>query len=62
MGPGAGAAVRVVAELVDVHAPAGGGIVASDVPGDGGGGGLGGLLEDDGASDFGVTAEDCDCV
>jgi len=35
--------------------------VAFDVVGDGGGGGFGGLLEGYGASDGGVTTEDCDC-
>ena len=58
---GAGAAVGVVAELVDVHAALGRGIVAGDVVGDGRWGGLGGLLKVDGSADLGVTAEDCDC-
>lgn len=58
---GAGAAVGVVAEGVDVHSALGVGVVAADVPGDGGVGGLGGLLEGYGALDVGVTAEDCDC-
>lgn len=57
---GGGAAVGVVAESVDVHAALGVGIVARDVPGDGGGGLLVLLLEDDGALDVGVTAEDAD--
>ena len=61
MGTGARAAIRVVAELVDVHAALGGGVVAFDVVGDGGRGGLGGLLEGYGAVDGGVTAEDCNC-
>ncbi len=59
---GAGAAIGVVAELVDVHAALGGGVVAGDVVGDGRGRGLGRLLEGDGSADLGVTAEDCDCV
>ena len=58
---GARAAVGVVAELVDVHAPVGGGVVAGDVVGDGRRGGFGRLLKGDGPADFGVTAEDCDC-
>lgn len=61
VGPGAGAAVGVVAELVDVHAALGGGVVAGDVVGDGRVGGLGGLLEGHGSTDFGVTADHCDC-
>ncbi len=62
MRSGAGAAIGVVAELVDVHAALGGGIVARDVVGDGGWGGLGRLLKGDGSADLGVTAEDCDCI
>ena len=54
--------ISVVAELVDVHAALGGGVVARDVVGDGRGGCLGRLLEGDGPADFGVPAEDCDCV
>ena len=57
----AGAAVGVVAELVDVHAAFGGGVGAGDVIGDGGGAGLGVLLEGDGAADFGIATEDGDC-
>lgn len=37
MGTGAGAAVGVVAELVDVHAALGIGVVAGEIVGDGGG-------------------------
>lgn len=55
-------AIGVVAELVDVHAALGGGVVAGDVVGDGCRGCLGRLLEGDGSADFGVAAEDCDCV
>ena len=62
MRTGAGAAVGVVTEGVDVHAALGVGIVAGDVPGDGRGRGLGVLGEGDGALDGGVTAENCDCV
>jgi hypothetical protein len=54
---GAGAAVGVVTESVDVHAAL---VVARDVPGDLGVGGLGGLLEGDGALDVGVTTDDSD--
>ena len=53
-----GAAVGVVAKGVDVHATLGVGVMAGDVPGDGGRGGLRLLLEDDGAGDLGVTADD----
>ena len=59
---GAGAAVGVVTEGVDVHATLGVGVVAGDVPGDLGLGGLGGLLEGDGALDVGVTTDDSDCT
>jgi len=58
---GAGAAVGVVAKLVDVHATLGVGVVPGDVPGDGGGRGLGGLLEGHLAGDLGVSSEDGDC-
>lgn len=52
-----GAAVSVVTELVDVEGALSVGIVALDVPGDGGGRRLTGLLEGDGAGDLGVTPE-----
>jgi hypothetical protein len=55
------AAISIVAELMDVHAALGVGVVAGDVPGDGGGGGFGALLEGDGAFDGRVSAEDGDC-
>jgi len=58
---GAGAAVGVVAEGVDVHATLGVGIVAGDVEGDLGLRALGGLLEGHGALDVGVSAEDGNC-
>jgi len=58
VGPGGGAAVGVVAEGVDVHATLGVGVVAGDIPGDGGGGRLRGLLEGDGAADLRVTTDD----
>lgn len=62
MWPGGGAAVGVVAELVDVQATFGVGVVAVDLVGDGGRGRVVGLLEGDGSADFGVAAEDCDWV
>ena len=58
---GAGAAVGVVTESVDVHATLSVGVIAGDVPGDLGLGGLGGLLEGDGALDVGVTTDNSDC-
>lgn len=61
MRAGGGAAVGVVTEGVDMEATLGVGVVASDVPGDGGGSGLGGLLEGDGSSDLGVTTDDGNC-
>ena len=57
---GRGAAVGVVAEGVDVHATLGVGIVPGDIPGDGSGRGFGLLLEDNGALDVRVTAENTD--
>lgn len=58
MGAGGSAAVGVVAEGVDVHTTLGIGVVAGDVPGDGGRVRLGGLLEGHGAGDLGITADD----
>lgn len=58
---GRGAAVGVVAKGVNVESALGVGVVAADVPGDGGRGRLGLLLEDDGAGDLGVTTEDGNC-
>ena len=55
------AAVGVVAELVDVHASLGIGVVAADVVGDGGGRGLGALLEDHRSRDLRVSSEHGDC-
>jgi hypothetical protein len=60
VGAGGGAAVGVVTELVDVEATLGVGVVASDVPGDGGGVTLRSLLEGDSAGDLGVSADDSD--
>lgn len=54
------AAVGVVAEGVDVHATLGIGVLAADVPGDGGGRGLRLLLEGDGSGDLGVSTDDSD--
>jgi hypothetical protein len=53
-----GASVGVVTELVDVEATLGIGVVALDVPGDGGGRVLVGLLEGDSAGDLRVTTDD----
>jgi hypothetical protein len=60
VGAGGGAAVGVVTELVDVDATLSIGVVTSDVPGDGGWGGLGFLLEGNGARDLRVTSNGCD--
>jgi hypothetical protein len=57
---GAGAAVGVVAESVDVHAALSVGVVASNVPCDLCGRGLVLLLEGDGTLDVGVSTEDGD--
>lgn len=56
-----GAAVGVVTELVNVESTLSVGVVAGDVPGDGGRGTLGSLLESDGAGDLSVTTEDSNC-
>lgn len=61
MGTGRGAAVGVVTKGVDVEATLGVGVVAGNVPGDGGGRGLALLLEGDGAGDLGVTTENSNC-
>lgn len=61
MRAGGGAAVGVVAELMDVETTLGIGVVARDVPADGGWARLGGLLEGDGAADVGVTTENSNC-
>lgn len=57
VGAGGGAAVSVVTELVDVETTLSVGVVAGDVPGDGGGDGLVGLLEGDGTGDLRVTTD-----
>lgn len=58
MRSGRSASVGVVTKGVNVEAALGVGVLAGDVPGDGGGRRLGVLLEDDGAADLGVTTED----
>lgn len=55
------AAVSVVTKGVDVEATLGIGVVASDVPGDGGGSRLGLLHKGDGTGDLGVTTDDGNC-
>lgn len=62
MGAGRSATVGVVTKGVDVHATLGVRVMAGDVPGDGGGRRLGGLLKDHGALDVGVTTEYRDCA
>lgn len=57
VGTGGGAAVGVVTELVDVEATLSVGVVAGNVPGDGGGDGLVGLLESDSTGDLRVTTD-----
>lgn len=54
------AAVGVVTEGVNVHATLGVGIVAGNIPCDGGSGGLGGLLEGNSTGDLRVTSDDSD--
>jgi hypothetical protein len=54
------AAVGVVTEGVDVHAALRVGVVARHIPGDGGLGALGCLLEGHGALDVGVSTENGD--
>lgn len=61
VGASGGAAVGVVAEGVDVHATLGVGVVTADVPCNGGGSGLGGLLEGDSSGNLGVTTDDSNC-
>lgn len=58
---GGGAAVGVVTKLVNVHASLSVGIIARNVPGNGGWGGLALLLESDGSGDLGVTTDGCNC-
>lgn len=60
MRAGRGAAVGVVTEGVDVEATLRVRVVAGEVPRDGGGLRLRGLLECDGAGDLGITTENSD--
>ena len=60
MGTGGGAPVGVVTELMDVHATLSIGVIASDIPCDGGWGGLRFLLEGNSAGDLRVTSNGCD--
>lgn len=62
MRAGRRAAVGVVTKGVDVEATLGVGVVASDVPGDGGGSRLRLLHKGDGAGDLGVTTDDSNCM
>lgn len=55
---GTRATIGVVTELVDVESSLSIGIMAGDIPADGGGGVLIGLLESHLASDLGVSSED----
>jgi hypothetical protein len=59
---GGSAAVGVVAEGMDVESALGVGVVAGDVPADGGGRGLGVLLKGNGTRDLGVSANDSNCI
>ena len=61
MGSGAGAAVGVVTELMDMNPTFSVGVVASDVVADAGFAGLGGLFKGHGAGDLGIATEDCNC-
>lgn len=61
MRAGRSAAVGVVTKGVDVEATLCVGIMAGDIPGDGGGLRLRGLLEGNDAGDLGVTTEDSNC-
>jgi hypothetical protein len=59
MGAGGGAAVGVIAELMDVHATLSIGVVTSDIPCDCSRGGLRFLLEGNGAGDLRVPSDGC---
>ena len=59
VGPSGCAAVGVVTELVDVHATLSIGIVAFDIPSDGGRGALRLLLEGNGTGDLRVSSDGC---
>ena len=56
-----GAAISIIAELMDVHASLGVGVVAGDVVGDCGRGAFVGLLEGHLAGDLGVSSNNGDC-
>ena len=62
MGASGGAAVGVVTELVNVESTLSVGVVAGDVPGNGGRGTLASLLEGNGAADLSVTTENSNCT
>jgi hypothetical protein len=57
VGTGGGAAVGVVTELVDMETTLGVGVITGNVPGDGGGDRLVGLLEGDSTGDLRVTTD-----
>ena len=61
MRPGASAPIGVVSKLMDMHAPLSRGVVALDLIGDCGWGGLVGLLKGDGSTHGGVSANNCHC-
>jgi hypothetical protein len=61
VGTSGGAAVGVVTELVNVETTLSVGVVAGDVPRNGGRGSLVSLLEGDGAGDLGVSADNSNC-
>ena len=60
MRAGRGAAVCIVAKGVNMHATVRIGVLARDIPRDGGRGGLGLLLKGDGTRNLGVTPDDSD--
>ena len=62
MGTGAGAAVGIVTELVDVHATLGGSITAFNIVRNGRWGRLGRLLKGHSAGDTGIASKDRDCT
>ncbi len=61
VGSGRRAAVGIVAKLVDVHAALGVGVVALDVPADGGGAVLARLLKRHYPAHLAISPDDCDC-
>lgn len=62
MRTGGSAAVGVVTEGMDVESALGVGVVAGDIPADGGGRRLRVLLEGNGTRDLGVSANDSNCI